>query len=453
MYIANLIIQLGFWISWLLVPIIYEFIPAVVGFFSLLMAKRHLKNIKPLKEYPYITLIIPVYNSADTLFNCIKSIKDSSYPEHLIKIIIADNQSTDESYQVYLHARNIFPDLYMNWINTDQGKAKALNAAIYKSIGKYVIHIDSDGILQHDALKNMVTDFENDPSIDALTGTILTRKDLIKKTKNRFLKFVRENEYLEYSQSFLAGRAVESQDNHLFTMSGAFSAFRRDKLLHTNLYNIETVGEDIDMTFQIRYQLHGKVILCPQAIFYVYPLDNLNKLYTQRQRWQRGELETLHMFFETRSIGISNIFSNFIVRRLIMDHTILLLRVIWMFAYLFLIPLGYSVKVIGLSFVLLYFLYILISALNFINIQSFLKNFKSDRRYYLSKFYIIFSLPIYYFVCSFIQVIGIINAMTTPAEWTTRNMTSEVKAFNNIIKRDFTRIFHYGKNKEELQDH
>lgn len=262
----------------------------------------------------------------------------------------------------------------------------------------------------------MVTDFENDPSIDALTGTILTRKDLIKKTKNRFLKFVRENEYLEYSQSFLAGRAVESQDNHLFTMSGAFSAFRRDKLLHTNLYNIETVGEDIDMTFQIRYQLHGKVILCPQAIFYVYPLDNLNKLYTQRQRWQRGELETLHMFFETRSIGISNIFINFIVRRLIMDHTILLLRVIWMFAYLFLISLGYSAKVMGLSFVLLYFLYILISALNFINIQSFLKNFKSDRRYYLSKFYIIFSLPIYYFVCSFIQVIGIINAMTTPAE-------------------------------------
>ena len=28
-------------------------------------------------------------------------------------------------------------------------------------MGKYVIHIDSDGILQYDALKNMITDFEN----------------------------------------------------------------------------------------------------------------------------------------------------------------------------------------------------------------------------------------------------------------------------------------------------
>lgn len=409
-----------------------------------------MRNIKPLKVFPYITLIIPVYNSEDTLFNCIKSIQESTYPKKLIKIIIADNQSKDNSYQVYLKARNAFPNLYMHWMNTDQGKAKALNAAIYNSIGKYVIHIDSDGILQRKALENIVTDFENDSSIDALTGTILTRKDLIKKTKRPFLKFVRENEYLEYSQSFLAGRAVESQENHLFTMSGAFSAFRRDKLMGTNLYNIETVGEDIDMTFQIRYQLHGKVILCPQAIFYVYPLDDLNKLYTQRQRWQRGELETLHMFFQDKSINISNFFSNFIVRRLIMDHTILLLRIIWMFAYLFLIPLGYSPKIIVLSFVLLYFLYLLISILNFINIQSFLKNFKSDRKYYLSKFYIIFSLPFYYFVVSFIQVIGIINAMTTPAKWTTRNINGEIKAFNQVITRDFTRLFHYDKRKKKL---
>ena len=116
----------------------------------------------------------------------------------------------------------------------------------------------------------VVTDFENDSSIDALTGTILTRISLIKKTKNKFLKFIRENEYMEYCQSFLAGRAVESQGNRLFTMSGAFSAFRRNKLLGTDLYNIETIGEDIDMTFQIRYQLKGRALLCPLALNFVF---------------------------------------------------------------------------------------------------------------------------------------------------------------------------------------
>lgn len=450
MQVTSLVIQLGFWISWLIIPIFYELFPAIVGYFSLTKVKKHLKTIKKTIDFPYITLIIPVYNSADSIFNCIKSIHDSTYPNEFIQIIIADNQSTDSSYMMYSKARNIYSELYMNWITTDQGKAKALNAAIYKSIGKYVIHIDSDGILQKDALKNMVIEFENDPSIDALTGTILTQKDYIGSTKNNFLKFIRKNEYLEYCQSFLSGRAVESQNNHLFTMSGAFSAFRRDKLLNTDLYNTQTVGEDIDMTFQIRYQLNGKVILCPQAIFYVDPLDDMNKLYTQRQRWQRGELETLHIFFNDKKLNISSFFSNFVVRRLVLDHTVLLLRIIWMFAYLLLIPLGYSFKVIVASFVLLYFLYLFISILNFVNIQSFLKQFKSDRKYYLSKFYIIFSLPFYYFLCSFIQVIGIINAMTTSAEWTTKSISDEFKEIKSVVKSDYSRFFNHAKSKEKL---
>ena len=130
-----------------------------------------------------------------------------------------------------------------------------------------------------------------------------------------------------------------------------------------------------------------------------------------------------------------------------MDHTILLLRVIWTFAFLLLIVLGYSTKVVMLSFVILYFLYLFILLLNFLSIQSFLKKFPSDRKYYLSKFYILFSLPIYYFICSFIQVIGIINAMTTPAKWTTKNLTQELLDFKKVIKRDWT-VGRYGKRKK-----
>ena len=62
---------------------------------------------------------------------------------------------------------------------------------------------------------------------------------------------------------------MESVNNQLFTMSGAFSAFRRVRLMQTRLYDINTIGEDIDMTFQIRYELKGRVELCPNAIFYV----------------------------------------------------------------------------------------------------------------------------------------------------------------------------------------
>lgn len=251
----------------------------------------------------------------------------------------------------------------------------------------------------------------------------------------------KRNEYFEYAQSFLAGRAIESQENHLFTMSGAFSAFRREKLLQTKLYNIQTVGEDIDMTFQIRYQLKGKVALCPEAIFYVEPLDNLDKLYTQRQRWQRGELEAIHYYMNKKQLSLKNIFKNFIVRRLIMDHTILFLRIIWMAAFLVLIPFGYSLKLILISFVILYLLYVFICLLNFIDIQYYLRFFPKERHYYVSKFYILLTLPLYYMFCSTIQFIGIINSMTEPAAWKVESFSTEMKKIKKLFRKDLRRIF------------
>lgn len=371
MNLTNFVTQVGFWASWLLIPLIFEFIPAMYGFFTLQLESRKLKrNHKKIKKLPRISLIIPVYNSASTLFNCIKSVNESSYPNKLIKIIIANNQSTDQSFNEYRRARNQFNDLLIQWINTTKGKARALNSAIYKSDGKYIINIDSDGTLQKEALLNMVTNFELNPSVDAQTGTILTQKNSIRTTNHHVLKFLRRNEYLEYAQSFLAGRAIESAHNRLFTMSGAFSAFRRDKLLQTKLYNIETVGEDIDMTFQIRYYLNGKVMLCPQAIFS-----------------------------------------------------------------------GSSQKVVGFSFLILYALYVLICFLNFIEIQYYLKAFPSERKFYLSQFYILLTLPLYYMLCSFIQFIGIINSMTVTATWKASTPREEEIRFISIIKKDLRRPF------------
>lgn len=441
MTLTGMIIQAGFWMSWLLIPIIYEFIPAVYGFITLIIAGKRLNKKEKLVKIPRISLIIPVYNSEDTIFNCIKSIDTSSYPDKLISIIVANNQSTDNSFSEYRRAHMTFKNLHMQWINTSKGKSRALNSAIYHSSGKYIIHIDSDGVLQKEALLNIVKVFENDHSIDAQTGTILTQKEVIKNTKNLLLKFLRENEYFEYAQSFLAGRAIETEENHLFTMSGAFSAFRREKLLQTKLYNIETVGEDIDMTFQIRYQLQGKVALCPEAIFYVEPLDNLGKLYTQRQRWERGELEAIHYFMDKQQLGLSHIFKNYIIRRLIMDHTVLILRIIWMSAIFILIPLGYSSLLVILSFLILYILYVFICILNFINIQYYFRFFLKDRRYYLSKFYILITLPLYYMFCGYIQVIGIINSMTEPAKWKSKSFSTEMHEVKGVFKNDIRKIF------------
>ncbi len=296
-----------------------------------------------------------------------------------MQVIVANNQSTDNSFQVFNKVQQSFSNLRLQWMNTDKGKAPALNSAIYNSSGKYIINLDSDGVLEKNALMRMVLGFENNSDIDAMTGTILTEKAIIQNNKKPLLRLLQNNEYFEYAQSFLSGRIIESSANRLFTMSGAFSAFRKEVLLKTYMYNTQTVGEDTDMTFQIRSKLKGRVALCTDSFFYVDPIESLDQLYIQRQRWQHGEIEVSRSFMSDQ-LHLDKFFKNFMVRRLMIDHTFLFPRMIWMFGIFVLAYLGYSPIVLLLSVIFMYLLYVFDSFLNFINVRMFLKNLtKSDR--------------------------------------------------------------------------
>ena len=136
---------MGFWITWALIPIVVEIIPALISTAKLMHFHRHEPKLTPPGKWPWVTIIVPVYNSEDTLFECIQSINEQTYPKEAMQIILADNQSTDGSFGAYARAQNTFPELILRYVNTDKGKARALNTAIYESIGIYVINIDNEG--------------------------------------------------------------------------------------------------------------------------------------------------------------------------------------------------------------------------------------------------------------------------------------------------------------------
>ena len=142
-----------FWGGWIIIPFIMEIVPALGSVF--LLIRRNLRNKihkKELEVYPEITLIIPVYNSADTLYGCIRSINDSTYPNDRIRIFLVNNKGKDNSFDIYAQCQQEFPELLMQWMNSEQGKSRALNLALDNSDGKYIINLDSDGMLEKNAL-------------------------------------------------------------------------------------------------------------------------------------------------------------------------------------------------------------------------------------------------------------------------------------------------------------
>ena len=320
MIINRFVNSFVFWAAWIIIPVIMEIIPSIGSIVVLIK-----KKIKPVKYdipiiYPEISLLIPVYNSQDSLEACISSIYESDYPNDKIRIFLVNNQGQDNSFNVFAECQKKFPELMMQWLNAKQGKSKALNLALFNSDGKYIIHIDSDGILEKTALTNMVNKFEADLSIDCMTGAIMTMPDQVEEYKGFFAKLLRKMEFMEYAQAFLAGRNYASELNAIYTLSGAFSAFRKSTVLKSQLYNTDTICEDTQITFQMKYLQKKRVYMCENAIFYVDPIEDMNKLYTQRQRWQRGSLEVSHLFLKNK-LKARNMFTNVGVRTLVYDHT------------------------------------------------------------------------------------------------------------------------------------
>lgn len=91
-----------FWSAWIIIPVIVEIIPSIASVFVLV--RRRLKGKNANVELSFssdISLVIPVYNSADSLEACLASVDKSTYPNERIQVFLVDNGSTDDSFEVF----------------------------------------------------------------------------------------------------------------------------------------------------------------------------------------------------------------------------------------------------------------------------------------------------------------------------------------------------------------
>lgn len=434
--------ELIFWGAWLIIPLITEI---WVGLISVVIAViRYIRKPPKVLDFPpYVTILTPVYNSENTLKMCLDSVLNQDYPISNIKLFLIDNGSVDSSYKIFLNYQAEHRDLKVWWISSNQGKSKALNKGIFSSTGKYIISIDSDGCLDKFAIRNIVSEFEANKNISSMTGGVLIDPELVDKTQRKFLKQLRLCEFFEYMESFLVGRKYQSAFNSMYTMAGAFSAFRSEVLCKTQLYNFETLGEDTQMTFQIRKLIGGKIVICDEAFLYVDPIENLDKLYTQRQRWQRGEIEVASLFSDMHIGNIWGYMNKFAMRIMVMDHTLVFPRLIWFFALIYLYFINYPLKLLLGANLLLYVGYSIDSFIHLLASQLFLKEQPKTRKYALRHWYICLEMPLYRFILYWIRLAGIINSVKTDSKWRTETLSEEMNTLKKGVTGSYKKRFYF----------
>ena len=97
-----------------------------------------------------VSVVIPVYNTEKYVREAIESIIHQSLKE--LEIIIINDGSTDGSPEILKEISNTDHRIQV-YTQTNQGQSTARNFGISHARGKYIYFMDSDDLLEEDALE------------------------------------------------------------------------------------------------------------------------------------------------------------------------------------------------------------------------------------------------------------------------------------------------------------
>ncbi len=111
---------------------------------------------------PVISIIIPIYNQASKIGDCLESILRQTYRDW--EVIIVNDGSTDSIDQVIDHYKTKFPnDQFFYYSKNNEGSNPTRNYGAEKARGEYFLFCDADIVLEPTMLESMITTLNNHP--------------------------------------------------------------------------------------------------------------------------------------------------------------------------------------------------------------------------------------------------------------------------------------------------
>jgi cellulose synthase/poly-beta-1,6-N-acetylglucosamine synthase-like glycosyltransferase len=259
------------------------------------------RRIRMLEAWPFVSILVPAYQEAETIATALRSLIDLDYP--LYEIIVVDDGSTDQTSANALpfvgdHGRCRVELLR----KPNGGKWSALNLGFSRSTGELVLCIDADSHLSRDALKRLVARMDS-PDISAVSGqiTVRNRRNLI--TRLQAYEYVVANGGLRTAQSLLGSVLVVPGPIGLYRRSALVDLANADALgnaiekkeIVRGPFSPETFAEDFQLSLSILAH-GGRIVYEPRALSYTKSPHLTPILLNQRYRWYRGTLQVLRIY-------------------------------------------------------------------------------------------------------------------------------------------------------------
>lgn len=109
---------------------------------------------RPAHGTPLVSVLVPHYNQAQFLGECIDSIWAQTYPR--IELVVVDDASTDRDAEAALAELETHEDVIVLRLAENGGPSRARNRGVDLCSGRYVLPMDADNVLLPDAVENLV---------------------------------------------------------------------------------------------------------------------------------------------------------------------------------------------------------------------------------------------------------------------------------------------------------
>jgi cellulose synthase/poly-beta-1,6-N-acetylglucosamine synthase-like glycosyltransferase len=259
-------------------------------FFGIFLTKidRTIANRPPNALLPSVCVIIPLYNEGKSIYNTLKSLTNQTYPRDLLRIIVVDDCSSDDSNAWATKAANEDPRIEVHRNHRNMGKRLGIARAVRRTEAEIIVSVDSDVIVSPSAVAALIKRFD-DPLIVAVGGRVyVSNASENWLTKMQSIKYYFGYEYL---------KNVERYHNAVLCLSGCLTAYRKRVLIelepileNRNILGIPIkYGEDRFLTRQI-VKAGYKTNLELSAECYTKAPATLSGYFSQQLRWRRSNI-------------------------------------------------------------------------------------------------------------------------------------------------------------------
>lgn len=265
----------------------YIFASLYLLFLYILIYLPHRKEFfsypQPSKEYT-IDIVVPCYNEGKTIEKTINALLDSDY-KGLRKIIVVDDCSTDDSYEIIKKLAKKNPRIIA--VRTPKNTGKASGSKNYGSkfaTSELIGFIDSDSFSEKTAISRMIGFFDEE-KVGAVTSLVL-----VSNVNNLIEKF----QMIEYRIIAFTRKLLGFVDA-IYVTPGALAIYKREVFEEVGRFDEKNMTEDIEITWNLVSRGYN-IRMSSTAVVHTEVPAALKDWFKQRVRWNIGGLETINKY-------------------------------------------------------------------------------------------------------------------------------------------------------------